>query len=126
MYASVEASVGGMIQISESIKSIKDSQRVKLYEMRGLLTVPTGMSLVPSGMRILARYPSSEVSRTIVDLSVSISARASPSDMPSPSESQQDWAESGVGMTAVAVLIKLYWARCLAIISQTNSMSVSC
>lgn len=42
-------------------------------------------SLVPSGIRIFARYASSGASRTIVDLSVSISARASPSSILSPS-----------------------------------------
>lgn len=42
------------------------------------LTFPTGTSLLPAGMIILARNPSSPDSNPNVALSVSISARISP------------------------------------------------
>jgi len=42
------------------------------------LTFPTGTSLVPPGIRIFARYPSSPDSNPNVALSVSISANMSP------------------------------------------------
>ena len=47
-------------------------------------TFPTGMSLVPAGIKIFARNPSSGVSKPIVALSVSISANRSPSFSLSP------------------------------------------
>ena len=59
----------------------KDRKR----EVKRLLTFPRGMSFVPAGMRIFARYPSSGVSKPMVALSVSISASRSPSDNSSPS-----------------------------------------
>jgi hypothetical protein len=45
---------------------------------------PIGTSLEPAGIIILAKYPSSGVSNPIVALSVSISARRSPSLSLSP------------------------------------------
>ena len=49
-----------------------------------------GMSLLPASMTILARYPSSGVSKPIVALSVSISQSRSPSLTWSPSFFSQD------------------------------------
>uniref|UniRef100_A0A8D9A336 Uncharacterized protein n=1 Tax=Cacopsylla melanoneura TaxID=428564 RepID=A0A8D9A336_9HEMI len=46
---------------------------------------PIGTSLEPAGTKILARYPSSGVSNPMVALSVSISAKRSPSFNLSPS-----------------------------------------
>ena len=54
-------------------------------------TEPTLTSFVPAAMMILARKPSSGVSKSIVALSVSIWARTSPSASSSPSAFAQLW-----------------------------------
>jgi len=83
--AGAEAEGGGGEEAGAEAAAESEVKSLKAAMSEALLTtthsnVPTGTSLLPPGTRILARNPSSGVSKPIVALSVSISASRSPSD----------------------------------------------